>query len=125
MSTEDRYYPGGDAGTIVILQNKYDEVYKELKQLKELVYNFFDFTPHCDENVKCFTCGEQWVPNECEDTCEKKLLSKAIKEGSSASIVWLELCDKLEAAKTQNEELKKEVEHYKSYYPTWLPAEIE
>ena len=71
----------------------------ELKRLKEVVYNYFDFTPSCDENNKCFACGEQWYPNECTSTCLATMLFTAIKEGKDTSIVWLELSDELDDAR--------------------------
>jgi len=88
---------------------------KELRLFKEIVYNFLDFAPTCDENGKCYVCGAQWYPNECEDTCLAILLYRATKEVDSSSTIWLDLCDKLDAAKEYIKDLEEESEHHKRF----------
>lgn len=80
------------------LTNELAEARLELKKLRELAYNYLDFTPNCGDDNKCYTCGEQWCPNECEVTCLHAMLFKATREGKDASIVWLELCDERDKA---------------------------
>lgn len=77
----------------------------ELKGLRELVWNYLDFTPGSRDN-KCLTCGEQWYPNECMHTCLRSLLFKATKKAASTSIVWLELCDERDDAVEHAEEIR-------------------
>ncbi len=75
-----------------------DKARAEIKDLRELAYNYLDFTPNCGDNNKCYTCGKQWYPNECSISCLHAMLFKATREAKDSSIVWLELCDKLEEA---------------------------
>ncbi len=70
---------------------------EELKSLKELAYNYLDFTPG-SRNNRCLTCGEQWYPNKCEGTCPRLLLFKVTREANDTSIVWLDLCDERDKA---------------------------
>ena len=104
-----------------------DEARAEIKGLKELAFNYLDFTPHCGDDNKCFTCGEQWYPNKCEVTCLARLLFQASKEAGSTSVVWLELCDQLEEAQMK---LKVVREQWRQWQPTaggptWWTPEFE
>ena len=83
------------------------EARAEIKGLKELAWNYYDFTPNCGDDNKCFACGEQWFPNKCSPTCSAKLIFQATKEANSSSIVWLELCDKLEEAQKKLEAVER------------------
>ena len=83
------------------------EAKTEIKGLKELAYNYYDFTPNCGDDNKCLACGEQWYPNKCQTTCPAKLLFQAVKGVNSTSIVWLELCDHLETAQGKLEWVKR------------------
>ena len=77
----------------------------ELKRLREVVYNYLDFTPGSDNN-KCRTCGAQWYLNKCLPTCLHAILFKASRNGNSTSFVWLDLTDSLDDARATLDKIR-------------------
>lgn len=98
--------------TTLIMQEEWlataDKLQAELKGLRELAWNWLDFTPNCTADNKCFACGEQWYPRKCADTCPASLLFEATKLARDTSIIWLELSDELETAQRERDELQRD-----------------
>lgn len=71
----------------------------EQKQLRALVFNYFDFAPTCNPVTgECWICESQWYPNECAPDCLALLMWQAIHEADEAASLWLDLLDDKEQA---------------------------
>ena len=94
--------------TVDELQHLLGEKRAETTHLKQLAWNWLDFTPNCGDDNKCFACGEQWYPNKCPSTCPASLLFEVTKGERDASDVWLDLSDELDTTRQERDELQRD-----------------
>ncbi len=99
------------------LRKERDELADKFRKFKEVVWSFIDFTPHCGDENRCYTCGAQWYPNKCKDTCLAKIMFRVTKEVDSSSTVWLELTDDLDEVRSLLEDTRKALKHTGSWCP--------